>query len=80
MICVHAPLLLHILCEHTLASEYLNCPFSLGLISLPAYSPLTNIFKHGIWLELESITDPELKELAEFLPLAALQSRAPSTA
>ena len=35
---------------------------------------------HGIWPELEKISDPELKELAEFLPLAALQSHAPSTA
>ena len=41
---------------------------------------LADIFKHGIWSELESITDPELKVLAEFLPVAALQSRAPSTA
>ena len=41
---------------------------------------LADIFKHGIWSELESITDPELKVLAEFLPVAALQSRSPSTA
>lgn len=38
------------------------------------------MLKHGIWPELDSIVDPELKELAEFLPMAALQSRAPTTA
>ena len=41
---------------------------------------LTDIFKHGIWPELDNISDPELRELAEYLPLVALQSRAPSTA
>ena len=51
---------------------------------MPAQFPylflLTDIFKHGIWLELYNISDPKLRELAEYLPLVALQSRAPSTA
>ena len=56
-------------------------PFPLVLYTpFPTYSPLTDVFKHNIWSELESIIDPELKELAEFLPVAALQSREPSTA
>ena len=38
------------------------------------------MFKHGIWPELDSVVDPELKELAEFLTMAVLQSRAPATA
>ena len=29
---------------------------------------------------MQNITDPELKELADFLPLVVLQNRAPSTA
>ena len=43
-------------------------------------SPPTEVFKHGVWPELEEIKDPELKEMAESLPFTALQSRAPSTA
>ena len=56
----------------------------LGLQNAPAHFPtlflLADIFKHGIWPELDNISDPELRELAEYLPLVALQSRAPSTA
>ena len=42
--------------------------------------PFTDVFKHGIWPEVQNITDPELKELADFLPSVVLQNRAPSTA
>ena len=38
------------------------------------------MFKHGIWPELDSVMDPELRELAELLPMAALRSKAPTTA
>ena len=38
-----------------------------------------DIFSQPVWQEIAGIDDPELKELAESLPLVVLQSRAPST-
>ena len=37
---------------------------------------LADVFKHGVWPELDDFSDPELKEL---VPAAALQSRAPKS-
>ena len=36
-------------------------------------------FSKGVWPEIHQIDDPELKELAELLPLIALHSKAPAT-
>ena len=38
-----------------------------------------DVFLNGIWPEIDQIHDPELKELAESLPLIALRSKAPAT-
>lgn len=40
----------------------------------------TYVFQHGIWPELDCIIYPKLRELAEFLTLAALQGKALTTA
>ena len=39
----------------------------------------TYIFSQGIWLDVQNLEDPELKELAECLPSIVLQSEAPVT-
>ena len=40
---------------------------------------LIGVLSQGVWAELESLDDPELRELADSLPGTVLQSRAPST-
>ena len=40
---------------------------------------LTDIFSQGIWPDVQNLEDPELKELAEYLPSIVLQSKAPAT-
>ena len=46
---------------------------------VPALFP--DVFSNGIWPEIHQIHDhdPELKELAESLPLIALRSKAPGS-
>ena len=39
---------------------------------------LTDIFSQGIWPDIQSLEDPELKELAESLPSIVLQCKAPA--
>ena len=40
---------------------------------------LPDVFEKGVWPELQDIQDPELKDLAESLPLIVLHSKAPAT-
>ena len=42
-------------------------------------SPSPDVFSKDLWPEIRQIDDPELKELAECLPMIALQSKAPAT-
>ena len=39
----------------------------------------SDVFSNGIWPEIGQIHDPNLKELAESLPMVALRSKAPAT-
>ena len=41
--------------------------------------PPSDVFQKGVWPDLMSIQDPELRELAESLPSVVLHSKAPST-
>ena len=43
------------------------------------YAFLADIFSHGIWPEIKDIKDPELKDLAESLPMIVLRDTAPAT-
>ena len=40
---------------------------------------LPDVFSHGIWPEIKDIQDPELRDLAESLPLVVLHGKAPAT-
>ena len=40
---------------------------------------LQMFFSHGAWLDLQSVQDPSLKELATFLPSMVMQGKAPAT-
>ena len=39
----------------------------------------TDVFSHGAWLDLQTVEDPSLKELAIFLPRIVMQGKAPAT-
>ena len=39
----------------------------------------TDVFSHGVWLDLQTVEDPSLKELAIFLPRIVMQGKAPAT-
>ena len=47
------------------------------IVSVVSHFP--DVFSKGIWPKIHQIDDPELKELAESLPLIALRSKAPAT-
>ena len=40
---------------------------------------VSDVFSHGAWLDIESMEDPELKDLATALPSIAMQGKAPAT-
>jgi len=50
-----------------------------SVIVLDSFFALPDVFETGVWPELRNIKDPELKDLAESLPLLVLHSKAPST-
>ena len=43
------------------------------------YYSFSDVFSHGAWLDIESIEDPELKDLATLLPSIVMQGKAPAT-
>ena len=38
-----------------------------------------DIFEQGVWVEMQAVQDPELRELADSLPEVVLRGKAPST-
>ena len=40
---------------------------------------VSDVFSHGAWLDIESMEDPELKDLATALPSIVMQGKAPAT-
>ena len=57
-------------------SSYVNV---LAICSVSFLFFESDVFKQPVWDSLSEVDDPELKELAVFLPSVVLQSRAPST-
>ena len=48
------------------------------LIVAACYS-IPDVFSQGAWLDLQSVDDPELKDLASTLPSIAMQGKTPAT-
>ena len=52
----------------------------MGWFFITFFYALPDVFEKEVWPELQDIQDPELKDLAESLPLIVLQSKTPATA
>ena len=52
---------------------------SIPLIVAVILCHFSDVFSQGTWLDLQSIEDPELKDLASTLPSIVLQGKAPAT-
>ena len=60
--------------------NYACAMYTLGYsIHRVVYDFATDVFSHGAWLDLQTIDDPSLKELATFLPRIVMQGKALST-
>ena len=57
----------------------MGIPSGVNFCIYSLFYTLPDVFNHGVWPEVQELTDPELRDLAESLPSIVLQSKAPAT-